>query len=102
MIDITNTRPLGDRVLICKVEEKERTFGSIVIPQTANEIDLSWTADVIAVGPGRALDNGTVIPSDVKPGDQVMVEKYLGDMVKIDGKEYFMVRSRDILGIVEA
>lgn len=95
-------RPLGDRVLIRKIQEKERKFGSIIIPQSANEIDTAWIAEVKAVGPGRFNEAGKFIEvRDVKPGDKIVIGKYMGTEVKIEDEKYYVVRANDILGLVE-
>jgi chaperonin GroES len=95
-------RPLGDRVLIRKIEEKERMFGSIYIPQTANEIDTAWVAEVKAVGPGRFNEAGKFVEvRDVKPGDRIVIGKYMGTEVKIEDQKYYVVRADDILGVIE-
>jgi chaperonin GroES len=95
-------RPLGDRVLIRKIEEKERKFGSIFIPQSANEIDTAWTAEVKAVGPGRFNEAGKFIECrDVKPGDKIIIGKYMGTEVKVEDEKFYVVRADDILGVVE-
>lgn len=94
-------RPLADRALIRKIEEKERKFGSIIIPPAANEIDTSWTAEVIAVGKGRTLKNGDLVKPSVKKGDTIIIAKYMGSKVKIDGEEFFVVQDDDILAVVE-
>ncbi len=94
-------KPLGDRVLIKRVEEKERPFGSIIIPKTANEIDTAWIADVIAVGVGRVLENGKLLETTVKVGEKVLIGKYSGTEVRIEGNRYYVVREDDIFGVVE-
>lgn len=98
---IEDVRPFSERVVIKKLEAKERMFGSIVIPQSANEIDTSWVAEVMAVGKGRLLKNGTTLDIDVKPGDKVVVDKYIGAEIKIDGEKYYIVKEDDILGVLE-
>lgn len=100
--DLKQVRPLGDRVLIKRTESnKGRKYGSIHIPDAANEIDLSWEAEVVAVGPGRELKDGTMYPPDVKPGDKIKIGKYTGTEVKLNDETYYVVRSDDILGVVE-
>ncbi len=94
-----NLRPLGDRVLVEPVEEKETKKGGIIIPDTAKE---KPTEGVIrALGTGKTDDNGKKIPFEVKVGDRVLVSKYGGTEVKLDGKEYKLLNSDDILGIIE-
>ncbi len=91
-------QPLGDRILIRRIEEKEKR-GSIVIPDTAKEKPLQ--AKVIAVGAGRKTDEGKVLPLEVKVGDKVLVGKYAGTEVEIEGEEHVIVREEDLLGIVK-
>lgn len=98
---LSQVRPLADRVVIKKIEEEERKWGSIIIPPSANEIDMSWTAEVIAVGRGRELENGTLVPPSVKPGDKVIVGKYMGPEIKIDEQKYYVVRDDDLLAVIE-
>lgn len=90
-------RPLGDRVLVQPKEEKEKNVGGIFIPDTAKEKPMEGT--VIAVGKKRD-ENGKEIAFDVKPGDEVLLPKYGGTEVKIDGITYQLVRSDDLLGII--
>lgn len=91
-------RPLGDRVLVEPKEEKEVNRGGIIIPDTAKEKPME--GNVIAVG--KKLDkDGKEIPFDVKPGDTVLLPKYGGTEVKIDGKTYQLVRLDDLLGVIE-
>lgn len=98
---ITQVRPFAERAIIQKIEEGERKFGTIIIPQNANEIDLSWTAEVIAVGRGKTLENGDVVEPVVKKGDRVIIEKYVGTEIKVDGKKCYVVRQDDILAVIE-
>lgn len=92
--------PLADRVVI-KVEEKaeEKTKSGIVLPDTAKEKPQEGT--VVAVGPGRVLDNGTRVPLDVKVGDRIYYSKYSGHEVKLDGEEYLILEERNILAKIE-
>lgn len=100
--DLSNIRPLGDRVVIRKIEEKERMYGSIVIPKTANEIDLSWVAEVIAVGPGRVTEEGKLLEiTDFRKGDKIVIGKYMGTEIKLDNQKFYVVRADDILGVFE-
>jgi chaperonin GroES len=92
-------RPLRDRVLVKRVEEQEQRIGGIIIPDTARE--KPQQAKVIAVGTGRVNDEGKVIPLDVKPDDHVLVGKYAGTEIKLDGEEYLIVREDEILGVAE-
>ena len=94
-----NLKPLGDRVLVEPVEEKETKKGGIIIPDTAKEKPTEGI--VRALGTGKLDDNGKKIPFEVKVGDRVLVSKYGGTEVKLDGKEYKLLNSDDILAIVE-
>jgi chaperonin GroES len=97
--DAMNVRPLRDRVLVKRVEEQEQRIGGIIIPDTAKEKPLQ--AKVVAVGSGRVNDDGKTIPLEVKAGDYVLVGKYAGTEIKLDGEEYLIVREEEILGIAE-
>ena len=90
-------KPLEDRVVIKPSTEEERTKGGIVLPDTAKE--RPQAGEVIAVGPGKLLENGQRAPMEVKPGDNVIFAKYGGTEVKIDGEEYMILRQSDILAI---
>jgi chaperonin GroES len=92
-------RPLHDRVLIKRVKEEEKTKGGIIIPDTAKEKPIE--GKVIAVGNGRILEDGKVRKLEVKAGDRVLIGKYAGTEVKIDGEEHVMLREEEILGVVE-
>ncbi|MGB9712381.1 MAG: co-chaperone GroES [Dissulfurimicrobium sp.] len=92
-------RPLNDRVLVKRLEEKEVTKGGIIIPDTAKEKPIE--GKVIAVGKGKLMENGEVRPLDVKEGDKVLFGKYAGTEIKIDGEDFLMMREDDILGIIE-
>lgn len=92
-------RPLRDRVLVKRVEEHEQRIGGIIIPDTAKE--KPQQATVVAVGRGRVNDDGKTIPLDVKPGDAVLIGKYSGTEIKLDGQEYLIVREDEILGVAE-
>jgi len=94
-----NFRPLQDRVLLRRLEQEEKTPGGVIIPDTAKEKPME--AEVIAVGPGVRDDKGIVRPLDVKVGDRVLLGKWSGTEVKIDGEELVIVKESDILGIVE-
>jgi chaperonin GroES len=93
-------RPLHDRVVIKRIEEELTSAGGIVIPDTAKEKPMR--GEVLAIGPGKMLDNGNLIPLGVKEGDNVLFGKYAGTEVKIDGTEYIVMREDDIMGVVEA
>ena len=91
-------RPLGDRVVIKRVEQEEVTKGGIIIPDTAKEKPVE--AEVIAVGPGKALKDGTLREVEVKQGDRVLIGKWSGTEIKIDGTEHVIVREEDILAVI--
>jgi chaperonin GroES len=92
-------RPLHDRLLVERLEEKEVKKGGIIIPDTAKE--KPQEAKVIAVGTGKVGENGKKIPLDVKAGDKILFGKYSGSEVKIDDKEYLIMREDDVLAILE-
>jgi chaperonin GroES len=92
-------RPLHDRLLVERLEEKEVKKGGIIIPDTAKE--KPQEAKVIAVGAGKVGDDGKKIPLDVKAGDKILFGKYSGSEVKIDDKEYLIMREDDVLAILE-
>jgi chaperonin GroES len=94
-----NIRPLHDRVVIRRLEEERTTAGGIVIPDTATEKPIQ--GEVIAVGKGKILDNGEQRPLDVKVGDRVLFGKYSGTEVKLDGKDFLVMREDDIMGVIE-
>lgn len=92
-------RPLGERVVVKPLPSEEVTKGGIVIPDTAKE--KPQEGEVVAVGPGRLLENGTRVPIDLKVGDRILFSKYAGNEVKLDGEEYLIMREADILGVIE-
>jgi chaperonin GroES len=92
-------RPLRDRILVERIEEAEQRIGGIIIPDTAKEKPQSGR--VIAVGKGRINDKGEVFPLDIKEGETVLFGKYAGSDIKIDGKEYLILREDDVLGVLE-
>jgi chaperonin GroES len=92
-------RPLHDRLLVERLEDKEVKKGGIIIPDTAKE--KPQEARVIAVGTGKVTDEGKKIPLDVKAGDKILFGKYSGSEVKIDDKEYLIMREDDVLAILE-
>ena len=92
-------RPLHDRILVERVEEQEQRVGGIIIPDTAKE--KPQQGRVVAVGKGRVGEKGQIIPLDVKEGDTVLFGKYAGTEIKVDGREYLIVREDEVLGIVE-
>ncbi|HEY5411876.1 MAG TPA: co-chaperone GroES [Caulobacteraceae bacterium] len=93
-------RPLGDRVVIRRVEEEAKTKGGIIIPDTAKE--KPQEGEVIAVGPGARDEDGKRVEMDVKAGDRILFGKWSGSEVKIDGEELLIMKESDILGIVDA
>jgi len=92
-------KPLGDRIVVKPLDAEENTSGGIVLPDSAKE--RPHTGEVIAVGPGKTLDNGTVSPMEVSVGDKVVYSKYGGTEVKVDGQDVLIMRQDDILGVVE-
>ncbi|HEV2177331.1 MAG TPA: co-chaperone GroES [Terriglobia bacterium] len=95
-----NVRPLHDRILIKRIEEKETVKGGIIIPDTAKE--KPQEAEVVAVGKGKKTDKGEVISLDVKAGDRILFGKYSGTEIKLDGEEYLIIREDEVLGVIEA
>ena len=92
-------RPLGDRVVIRRVEEEAKTKGGIIIPDTAKE--KPQEGEVIAVGPGARDDNGVIQPLDVKKGDRILFGKWSGSEVKIDGEDLLIMKESDIMGVLD-
>jgi chaperonin GroES len=93
-------RPLQDRVVVRRMEEKEQIKGGIVIPDTAKE--KPQEGEVMAVGDGKVLNNGTRVAMDVKVGDRILFGKYAGSEVKLDGEELLIMREEDILGVLSS
>jgi chaperonin GroES len=93
----TKIRPLGDR-LVVKIVKEEKTAGGLLLPDTAQE--KPQTGEVIAVGPGRMLDNGQRQAVDVVVGDKVLFAKYSGTEVKLDGETFLLLAEKDVLGVV--
>ena len=91
-------RPLGDRVLVRRVEEEEKTKGGIIIPDTAKE--KPQEGEVLAVGPGARDDNGKIQPLDVKVGDRILFGKWSGTEVKLDGEDLLIMKESDVLGVI--
>ena len=94
-----NIKPLGDRILVEPVEEKEVKKGGIIIPDTAKEKPQEGI--VVALGTGKTDDNGKKVPFEVKKGDRVLVSKYGGTEIKVDGKEYKIFNSDDLVAIID-
>jgi len=93
-------RPLYDRVVVRRMEEETTTPGGIVLPDSATEKPMQ--GEVVAVGRGKALENGEFRALDVKVGDKVLFGKYAGTEIKVDGEELLMMREDDLLGIIES
>jgi chaperonin GroES len=94
----TTVRPLYDRVLLRRLDAAEEVSGGIIIPDSAKEKPLE--AEVVGVGPGKRLDDGTTAPMTVAVGDTVLVGKYGGTEIKLDGDDFLIVREDEVLGIV--
>ncbi|HZP46575.1 MAG TPA: co-chaperone GroES [Candidatus Binataceae bacterium] len=92
-------RPLGDRILVKRIQEEEKTKGGIIIPDTAKE--KPQEGKVVAVGKGKKNEEGTVIPLEVKAGDRILFGKYSGSEIKLDGEEHLILREDDVLGVLE-
>jgi len=91
-------KPLADRILVRRIEEQEMKRGGIIIPDTAKE--KPQEGEVVAIGPGRLTEEGKRIAMEVKKGDRILIGKYSGTDVKIDGTEYTILREDDVLGIL--
>lgn len=92
-------RPLQDRIIVRRIEEEEKSKGGIIIPDTAKE--KPQEGKVVAVGKGKANDDGKIIPLDVKVNDRVLFGKYSGSEINIDGEEHLIMREDDVLGVIE-
>lgn len=97
----TKIRPLGDRILIRRLEEdkEQRSGGGIIIPDTAKEKPME--GKIVAAGPGRRNDDGKLQKLEVKVGDRVLISKYAGTEVKIESEDFIIMREDDVLGIIE-
>lgn len=93
-----NVQPLADRILVRRIEESETIRGGIIIPDTAKE--KPQEGEVVAVGPGRMTEDGKRIAPEVKKGDRILIGKYSGTDVKIEGNEYVILREDEVLGIL--
>jgi chaperonin GroES len=91
-------RPLHDRVLIKRIEEQETIKGGIIIPDSAKE--KSQEGEVVACGTGKILENGSILPVEVKPGDRILFGKYSGSEVRIEDQDYLILREDEIIGIL--
>jgi len=94
-----NVRPLGDRLVVERIEQDEKTTGGIIIPDTAKEKPKQGR--VLAVGPGAKDENGKRIPVDVEEGDTVLFTQWAGSEIKLDGKEYLVLKESDVIGVIE-
>jgi chaperonin GroES len=92
-------RPLGDRILVKRIKEEEKTKGGIIIPDTAKE--KPQEGKVVAVGKGKMTEDGKLLVPDVKAGDKILFGKYAGSEVKLEGEEHLILREDDILGVLE-
>ena len=95
---MAKVRPLHDRLLVKRIEEKETVKGGIIIPDTAKE--KPQEGEVLAVGNGKILDNGTKIPPEVKVGNKILFGKYTGTDIKIDGEEVLILREDEVLAVL--
>jgi chaperonin GroES len=91
-------RPLHDRVLVKRIESEEKTKSGIIIPDTAKEKPME--GEVVSVGSGIRQENGTIIPLDVKAGDRILFGKWSGTEIKLDNKDYIVMKESDIMGII--
>jgi chaperonin GroES len=92
-------RPLGDRILVKRIQEEEKTKGGIIIPDTAKE--KPQEGRVVAVGKGKMTEDGKLLQPDVKAGDRILFGKYAGSEIKLEGEEHLILREDDILGVLE-
>jgi chaperonin GroES len=97
--DTMKVRPLQDRLLVRRVEEQEKTRGGIIIPDSAKERPLE--GEVVAVGSGKRLEDGTLVALDVKKGDRILFGKYAGTEIKVDGIDHLILREEEVLGVIE-
>jgi chaperonin GroES len=97
-LNLMTVRPLHDRVLIKRIDEQETVRGGIIIPDTAKE--KSQEGEVIAVGTGKMLENGSVAALEVKAGDRILFGKYSGTEIKLEGQDYLILREDEIVGIL--
>jgi chaperonin GroES len=95
---MANVKPLRDRVLVRRIEEAEQKVGGIIVPDSAKE--KPQQAEVVAAGSGRILDNGQRMPLTLKAGDKVLIGKWSGTEVKIDGEEYLILKEDEVLGVL--
>ena len=95
-----NIRPLYDRIVVKRIEEQEQKVGGLFIPDSAKE--KPQEGEVVAVGKGKRLEDGKVVPLDVQAGDRILFGKYSGSEIKLDGNEYLIMREDEVLGILDA
>src|SRR5271163_1734772 len=94
-----NIRPLHDRIVVKRLEEQENKIGGLFIPDSAKE--KPQEGEVVAVGKGKRLEDGKVVPLDVQKGDRILFGKYSGSEIRLDGEEYLIMREDEVLGIVD-
>ena len=94
-----NIRPLYDRIVVKRIEEKEQMQGGLFIPDSAKE--KPQEGEVVAVGKGKRLEDGKLVPLDVQAGDRILFGKYSGSEIKLDGDEYLIMREDEVLGILD-
>jgi chaperonin GroES len=94
-----NIRPLHDRVVVKRLEEQENKIGGLFIPDSAKE--KPQEGEVVAVGKGKRLEDGKVVPLDVQKGDRILFGKYSGSEIRIDGEEFMIMREDEVLGVLE-
>ena len=92
-------RPLYDRIVVKRIEQSEERQGGLFIPDSAKE--KPQEGEVVAVGKGKRLEDGTVVPADVQVGDRILFGKYSGSEIKVDGEEFLIMREDDVLGVIE-
>lgn len=93
-----NIRPLHDRIVVKRIEEKETVMNGIIIPDSAKE--KPQEGEVVAVGNGKRLDDGKIAPLELKVGDRILFGKYSGSDIKVDGNEYLIMREDEVLGVI--
>ncbi len=93
-----NFRPLHDRILVKRIQKEEKSEGGIIIPDAAQE--KPQEGEVVAIGNGKRMDDGKLIPLEVKAGDRILFGKYSGNEIKIDGSEHLILREDEVLGII--
>jgi chaperonin GroES len=93
-----NIRPLHDRIVVKRIEEKETVLNGIIIPDSAKE--KPQEGEVVAVGNGKRLDDGKIAPLELKAGDRILFGKYSGSDIKVDGNEYLIMREDEVLGVI--